>query len=370
MRIAIVGPTHPYKGGIAQYTTELAHQLQAAGHDVRIESWSHQYPKLLYPGQLTVDVPERPVFPATVRKLSWRRPDSWVRRGRVLRREVDLVVFTVAAPVQMPAYRSIIGPLRRGARRPRIVAQCHNVLPHERRAVDVRLMRSVLSRVDMVVAHSDAQGDIARTLTKAPVAVATMAPMLVARAVERERAATVHRRLLFFGLVRPYKGLDVLLRAMAAGPSDVSLTVAGEFWGGVEGTEKLIADLGLVDRVNLRPGYVDASEVPALFEGVDALVLPYRSGTASFNAYLGFEHGVPVIATRVGTLGEDVSDGVDGVVAEPDDVDSLAAALGRFYDGDTPLRLRSGVRAPDATPAWERYMQTLLSVGVDSDLAK
>lgn len=363
MRVTVIGPTHPYKGGIAQYTTELAHQLDQSGHQVRIESWSHQYPRLLYPGQLTVAAPERPVYPDTVRSLSWRRPDSWLRRGRAIRDTADLVVLVIASPVQMPAYRGILATLRRGSNRPWVVAQCHNVLPHERRAVDVRLMRSVLRRVDSVLVHSDEQAQTARTLTSVPVVVERMAPLIVAQAAGYDREPIVHRRLLFFGLVRPYKGLDVLLRALAAGPPDVSLVVAGEFWGGVAPTEELVTELGITDRVDLRPGYVDAADVPALFRDVDALVLPYRSATASFNAYLGFEHGVPVIASRVGTLPHDVRDGVDGLLCEPDDVESLTSALSAFYAGNTPSRLRVKVRGPDVGPAWTRYVGALTSVG-------
>ncbi|HEX2299127.1 MAG TPA: glycosyltransferase, partial [Pseudonocardiaceae bacterium] len=208
MRIAVVGPAHPYKGGIAQYTTELAHQLGAAGHEVRIESWSHQYPALLYPGRLTVREPELTPFTPTSRRLSWRRPDSWYACGRRLR-AADLVVLVIVHPIQMPAYLGILAGLGR-RRTARVVAQCHNVLPHERRAVDAALMRAVLSRVDGVLTHSAAQGETARSLTERPVTVEHMAPVVVARAAAaRTDDQTVHRRLLSFGIVRPYKGLDV-----------------------------------------------------------------------------------------------------------------------------------------------------------------
>ncbi len=361
MRIAVIGPTHPYKGGISQYTTELAHQLTAAGHDVRLESWSHQYPKRLYPGRLTVDKPELPPFPGTHRALSWRRPDSWYACGRRLR-DHDLVVLVVASPVQMPAYRGILAGLGRG-RRAKVVTQCHNVLPHERRSVDERLIRGVLSRVDGVLAHSEEQGRIARSLTGVPVAVEQMAPVVVAPATGSARDEQVHRRLLFFGLVRPYKGLDVLLRAMAHGPADVSLTVAGEFWGDMPAViDGLVGELGLADRVDVRRGYVDAEDVPALFRGVDALALPYRSATASVNAFLAFEHGLPVIASRVGTLPDDVRDGVDGLLVPPDDVTALTGALDTFYTGDTPLRMRAEVRRPDSAPQWSRYLKALTTL--------
>lgn len=362
MRIAVVGPTHPYKGGIAQYTTELAHHLVAAGHDVRIESWSHQYPALLYPGRLTVREPELAPFTPTHRRLSWRRPDSWYACGRRLR-AADLVVLVIVHPVQMPAYLGVLAGLGRRRVTPPVVAQCHNVLPHERRAVDEALIRAVLSRVDGVLAHSAAQGETARSLTTRPVTVAHMAPVVVARAdAARTGDPVVHRRLLSFGIVRPYKGLDVLLRALAAGPEGVRLRVAGEFWGGPEATERLVAELGLTDRVQLRPGYVDAAQVPELFADVDALALPYRAASASLNAFLAFEHGVPVIATRVGTVEQDVSDGVNGVLCAPDDVAALTAALHRFYAGGEPLRLRAGVPAVDPAPAWDRYCAALCAV--------
>ncbi|MGH3903505.1 MAG: glycosyltransferase [Pseudonocardiaceae bacterium] len=378
MRIAVVGPSHPYKGGIAQYTTELAHQLTAAGHDVRIESWSHQYPAVLYPGQLTVREPELPPFTPTYRRLSWRRPDSWYTCGRRLR-DTDLVVLVMVHPIQLPAYLGVLAGLGRLSRQgprpgpgpgvvaPGVVAQCHNVLPHERRAVDAALVRAVLSRVDGVLAHSQAQGETARSLTDRPVTVEHMAPVVVARSEVRRSGETpdqapVHHRLLSFGIVRPYKGLDVLLRALAAGPEGVRLRVAGEFWSGPEATERLVAELGLTDRVELRPGYVEAAQVPGLFADVDALALPYRSATASLNAFLAFEHGVPVIATRVGTVEQDVAEGVNGVLCAPDDVAALTAALHRFYADGEPQRLRAGVPVVEAGPGWARYCAALCAL--------
>jgi glycosyltransferase involved in cell wall biosynthesis len=358
VRIAIVGPAHPYKGGIAQYTTALAHELTAAGHEVRLESWSHQYPKLLYPGQLTVSEPELPPFPGTHRTLSWRRPDTWYACGRRLRGH-DVVVLVTATPIQMPAYRGILAGLGR-RRRARVIAQCHNVLPHERRATDVRLMRGVLSRVDGVLVHTAEQAKIAKSLTDKPVVVEHMAPVVVASSTPATSDG-VFNRLLFFGIVRPYKGLDVLLRAMAAGPPEVSLRVAGEFWGGSGETVALIDELGLGSRVELRPGYVDAADVPSLFADVDALALPYRAATASLNAFLAFAHERPVIATRVGTVEQDVRDGVDGVLCAPDDAQSLADALTRFYAEGEPLRLRLGVSPVDTGPGWQAYCTALLS---------
>jgi glycosyltransferase involved in cell wall biosynthesis len=137
--------------------------------------------------------------------------------------------------------------------------------------------------------------------------------------------------------------------------------VAGEFWGGVDETRTLISSLGLADRVELRPGYVPADDVPGLFAGADALVLPYRTATASQNVFMAYEHGVPVIATRAGTLADHVREGIDGLLCEPDDLESLTEALRRFYAPGEPARLRAGVKPVDAEPHWVAYLEQLLS---------
>ena len=186
MRIALVGPAHPYKGGGARHTTELAHRLAAAGHDVIIESWRAQYPAWLYPGQQLLDVPEGEPYPRTRRRLAWYRPDGWLAAGRRLA-SADLVVFALLTPLQVPAYLAILAALRRAPdpllpRRPRTVVICHNVLPHERHPGDTALIRALLSRVDTVLVHSPAQAIQARGLSLADrVVVARMPPHLPCR---------------------------------------------------------------------------------------------------------------------------------------------------------------------------------------------
>jgi glycosyltransferase involved in cell wall biosynthesis len=377
VRIALIGPAHPYKGGGARHTTELAHRLAAAGHDAVIVSWRAQYPRRLYPGQQTVDVPEGEPYPRTRRRLAWYRPDGWLAAGRGLR-SADLVVFALLTPLQVPAYLAILAGLGGQPGRPRTAVICHNVLPHERRPGDVALTRALLSRVDTVLTHSAGQAAQARDLAPAAPVTAVRMPSHLPVAGqdnhEAERAglpapgqpsaprADAGRcNLLFFGIVRPYKGLDVLLRAMAGAPAHVTLTVAGEFWGGTAGTEKLIADLGIADRVSLRPGYLPADAIPALFAAADALVMPYREATASQNALLAFAHGVPVITTTAGALAEAVRDGVDGLTCAPDDAEDLLRALKEISDPQTARRLRAGIPAVDPEPGWADYLRALLA---------
>jgi glycosyltransferase involved in cell wall biosynthesis len=139
-------------------------------------------------------------------------------------------------------------------------------------------------------------------------------------------------------MVRPYKGLDVLLRALAQAPAEVTLTVAGEFWADTTEMDNLIAELGLADRVTLRPGYVPADEIPALFGAADALVMPYREATASQNALLAFAHRVPVITNT----------------------EDLVRVLKEFSDPQVARRLRAGIPAVDPDRGWDGYLRVLL----------
>jgi D-inositol-3-phosphate glycosyltransferase len=375
-RIALVGPTHPYKGGIAQHTTALAHRLAEAGYAVELVSWSEQYPRRLYPGEQRVADPERPespIFPRTSYPLSWRRPDSWWRAGRRLRAAADCVVVVVVSPVQVPAYLVLLRAL---GRRTPVIALCHNVLPHEPRRMDAPLVRALLRRADGVLVHTPAERERALGLLSNPsskaaretiskVAVATMAPFFnasptspIAHAPERPP----RRRLLFFGLVRPYKGLDVLIEALAKGPPDVTLTVAGEFWTPVEEARAQAEALGVADRLEIRPGYVAAEDVPALFAGVDALVLPYRAGTATQNVELAFTHGLPVVVTRAGSMALAVRDGIDGLVIPAGDAVALSAALRRLYEPGVLATLRASVQPPASDSLWESYVSRVVSL--------
>jgi glycosyltransferase involved in cell wall biosynthesis len=225
-------------------------------------------------------------------------------------------------------------------------------------------MKALLRRVDAVIVHSDGEAAVAASLTTAPVQATVMPPHLPGVALADPPAAgpapgSTHHRLLFFGIVRPYKGLDVLLRALAEASPAVALTVAGEIWDGRDDLLRLIADLGLSERVTLAGGYVPAGDIPGLFATADALVLPYRSATASQNPLLAFQYGVPVIATRAGSIAATVTDGVNGLLCAPGDAADLARAISQLYQPGTLARLRQGARPADPGPLWDDYLAAI-----------
>lgn len=370
LKIALVGPSHPHKGGVASHTTTLAHELSAAGHDVTLVSWRHLYPSFLYPGEQSVPSggdPDVPPFPRTERVLSWARPDSLVRAGRRLR-EVDLIIVVHVIPPVVPLHLTLLraagaGRTGRSGRGPRTVVIAHNVLPHEPHPGDNALMRTLLRRVDATLVHSGGQARLARGLDADHVVVTDLPPHLpggepVARAPYRGPA-----RLLALGLVRGYKGIDVVLRAMQRAPG-VSLTVAGEMWGDAgDEIRRLAEHRSLRERVHIHSGYVPAERIAPLLAQHDVLSLTYRSATASQNVLLAHQHGLAVLASDVGTFGDQVTDGVDGYLVPPEDEDALVEVLARLAAPEEVERIRAGVTAPDLRAPWTRYVGALEALG-------
>ena len=378
MKIGIVGPTHPYKGGVAAHTTQTAHELRAAGHDVHLVSWSRLYPKRLYPGEQAVPSggPDLPPFEPTSRPLRWDRPGSWWATGRSLR-EFDLVIVVVVVPVQVPSLLAVVRALRSGRNPPRLVVIAHNVVPHETHPGGEWLIARLLRTADSVLVHSAEQAELAMGLGAREVVVAPLAPHLPGgdpvpsgrdRALVRPPWQTGEPvRVLALGMVRDYKGYDLLLTAARDVPG-VRVTVAGEQWGEAgERIRRLADDPALAGRVSVRAGYLPGADVPALLAAHDVLALPYRHATASQNVILGQAYGLPVLATRVGTFGDDVRDGVDGLLVAPDDVPALTGALTRLTEPGVLNGLRAGLPELDLRAPWVAYVSALTRPAIAVD---
>ena len=368
VRVTLIGPAFPWRGGIPLLTNELAHRLAARGHAVRVRTWTHQGPARLLPAQLhPLATPEAEVYPTLREPLSWRNPLTWARTGRVAAAESDVVVLVYYVPFQAPALAAIARAARRTAR---VVVICANAVPHERLPGDRLLMSWLMRSADAVLVHTGAEREALRRLTDRPAAVAALPPHLPATPrCPAAAGAPPRRRLLFFGKVRPYKGVDVLLRALTLLPG-VELAIVGEFYTDRAELDALVAELGLADRVHVTPDYLPAERIPQLFAGFDALVLPYRTATASQLVALAHHHGLPVVATRVGNFPETVRDGVDGLLCAPGDVVDLARALRSLYEPGRLAALRAGVRPPDSEPAWNAYIAALWNLaGLDGERA-
>ena len=341
MRICVIGPVPPLPGGVSQHNHRLIEALRSAGHDVDVVTWRSQYPPLLYRGPRT-DATDAEA--GAERLLVWWNPLTWwAARRRAA--PCDVIVLHWITPFHVLAYRAIVA-----RRRARAVVVVHNAFPHEPFPFTKLLTRWFLGTVDGAVAHSRAVADdLARMVPGLTVAVSPLPPNLPL--TPRPLPPHPPLRLLFFGLIRPYKGLDVALgavRRLRDEGIDVTLTVAGVSWEPIERWTKAAADLGISDGVVLRGGYVPDAEVQELFASHHIVVAPYKTASQSAIVPLAQAAGRPVVATDVGGLAETVGDGVDGILVPPDDAAALADGIRRAADALDEL----GRNAPAKVSSW------------------
>jgi glycosyltransferase involved in cell wall biosynthesis len=281
-------------------------------------------------------------------------------------REAELVVVVTVVPAQAPALVTLIRALGR-SRRPRVVVLAHNVVPHETHPGGQWLTERVLKAADGVLVHSAELATQAAEHGAGRVRWAELPPHLPGGHPEpvpngRIPDSPEDLRVLALGMVRRYKGFDLLLEAAAQIPG-VQVTIAGEQWGKAgERVRELATDPRLRGRVRTIAGYVPGIQVPELLRSHDVLALPYRDATGSQNVMLGHAYRLPVLATAVGMFGEQVRDGVDGLLVPPGDVEELAGALRRLRRPGELATLRAGIRPVDLDGPWQTYLQALIAV--------
>ena len=368
MRIALLGPAHPLRGGIAQYTASLYGELERR-HQVRIFSFRKLYPRLLFPGSSELDRSPSAWRVPSVRILRPLRPGSWAAAARrVAAWEPELLVFQWWHPFFGPAYADLIRRFRKRSAAV-ILFLCHNVFPHERmgsRLLEKMLVRMAFRRVDGFLVQS--QG-LARQVRE-------LRPAVPVRRV-RHPAYSFYRRwdsetsrpggkpsILFFGNIRAYKGLDVLIEAFARVRKELEaeLVVAGEFYSDPRPLKDRVRALGLDGDVRWTGAYVPNREVPALFRRSHVVALPYRSATQSGIVPLAYQFGVPVIASDVGGLSEVVRDGRTGLLFPAGDSERLASLLVDYFRRNLRPRFQPHILEFNRKLGWERVAGPILEL--------
>lgn len=363
----IIGPYPPYRGGIAQFTERFHKALTEAGESVVGISFRRQYPSLLFPGKSQTDSASTPLFDApqildSIGPLSWRRAAN-----RLIDAGVDRVVFMHWMPFFAPAYASIAARLKKHGVHCSVVV--HNALPHEKQPFAAALTRRFMRHGDHITALSET---VRRDLTAMGVSSdIDVRPHPTydqfGSAVDRNEARRVLDLdpeaviLLFFGLVRPYKGIDTLLEAMSRTATEPHLVVAGEWYQDRKEAEGLLEEKGLAARVRLDDQYIEDERVALYFSAADAVVQPYRTATQSGVVQTAFHFGRPVIVTGVGGLPEVVRHEEDALVVAPEDPDALAAAIDRMMDDKFRVRLTEGASRARNRFSWDHFIQPFLT---------
>jgi glycosyltransferase involved in cell wall biosynthesis len=372
--VTFMGPAWPYRGGIATIIERLAGVFASRGARVDILTFSTQYPEWLFPGKSQFRGGDPPEGLKIERVVNTVNPFNWLRVGRRIRREgPDAVILKYWTPLMAPCFGTIARVAKRGNNRgrTRFLVQLDNIVPHEKRWFDDPLTRYFVRSMDGFVYMSEEVGrQLARYNTSAP-SLYSPHPIfdhfgkpLPGEVAAKELGLDPEREyVLFFGLVRPYKGVDMLLEAWAdlkrrGLTKNRKLIVAGEFYDDVQKYRQQIRDLELTDDVILHDRFVHDEQIPAWFSLADLLVLPYRSATQSGVTQIALHFEVPMIVTNVGGLPEIVRDGVTGFVCQPTP-QSIADTIEKFYTPGTAQKLRAHFPAEKKRFSWDASADAL-----------
>lgn len=370
--IIILGPAHPLRGGIAAFNERLARELQAGGHRVILYTFSLQYPSFLFPGKSQyTDSPPPGELDIRI-KVNSIHPLNWFSTGSEIRQlRPDLVVTRFWLPFMGPSLGTILRRARRN-RHSRVLCIADNIRPHEKRPGDKVLTRYFLRACDAFIVLSETVLRDLRQLTAKP---AALVPHPVYDQFGEKIAADAARQrlgipaagklLLFFGFIRHYKGLDILLEALSdprIREQRIRLLVAGEFYENAAPYHELIRKHGLEDAVILHTRFIEDENVKYYFSAADAVVLPYRAATQSGIAPLAYHFECPMLATRVGGLPETISAGKTGLLADPD-ASSVADMILRFYSMGEQ-QFAAPLKEEKRKYSWKAMAEAVLRLGL------
>ena len=370
MKIAIIGPAYPYRGGIAAFNERLAHEFLSGGHKVDLYTFTLQYPGFLFPGKTQYAEGPAPTDLNIVRCISSINPFNWRDVARHISREhYNLAVFAYWMSFFAPCYSA----LARRLKKTKCIALVHNMMPHERSLLDKMLPPSFVKTMDGFVALSKSVLDDVAQMDKRqkPKAWSPHPVYDHFGPIEPRETALEHlgldpqyRYLLFFGLVRAYKGLDWLIEAFAderLRKYPLRLLVAGEFYENKETYLNTIQSYGLGNAVIVRDAFVPDEQVKDYFNAADIVVQPYKSATQSGVTQIAYHFEKPMLVTNVGGLDEIVPNGVVGYAVNPDPR-SIADALQDFYEHDRHDDFVRNLRVEKEKYSWEKLANVILNL--------
>lgn len=369
MKIVMVGPVYPFTTGLSYYVGLLHRQL-SKNHEVVMVSYSMQYPKFMYKKEQrdysddTVKVDNVEYILNSANPFNWMKVASYIKK-----QNPDLVIFQWLHPYFAPCYWWLLSSLRSV----KTVGIVHNALPHERFPMDKFLTKVTLNKFDYLISHAQTDADILKgILPKANIKINPhpaynffkISDMSKAEARKQLDIGADDKVLLFFGLIREYKGLKHLLKAMPeiiSNYPDIKLIIAGDFKGKKAEYEEWLNAEGVADHLIIRDGHIPIPEVEPYFAASDIVVLPYESATQSGVIQVAYGFGKPVVATRVGGLPDVVDHMQTGYVIEPQSPSEITKAVKDFYDNNRAETFSSYIADSAYRFSWERMEETIMS---------
>lgn len=372
MNIVIIGTSYPYRGGLAAYNERLARQLVSDGHKVSIMTFTLQYPVILFPGKSQFLGGPPPQDLNIERSISSVNPLSWLSAGKsLLKRKPDIIIIKYWLPFMAPCFGTIARLARRNCHS-KVICIFDNVIPHEKRPGDRILTKYFITSVDGAIAMSASvlndialfRKDIPTGLNPHPLFDNFGEPLQKMEALKRLGLDSRYKWLLFFGFIRAYKGLDLLLKAFSDSrlrSKNLKLIVAGEFYEDETRYRELVKTLNLENDVVFFDRFINDEEVKVFFSSADIVVQPYRSATQSGVTQIAYHFTRPMIVTDVGGLREIVPHERCGYIVDAEPV-SIADAIADFYSRGREEEFRKNIVDEKSKYSWNKMTGALMEV--------
>lgn len=359
---------YPFRGGIAQFGAKLHRSLEQDGHDVRSYTFTTQYPSILFPGKTQfVEKHDSADAISTERVLSSINPLSFVRTANKIKKDdPDLFI----SQYWMTFFAASFGFVHRRLRKhTKSIAILHNVLPHEKRFFDSSANKYFLKHIDGFVVMSDVVENDLLSLKPNANYIRIDHPVYdhfgegIGRneALEKLNLDPSKKYLLFFGFIRKYKGLDVLLESLTHLEDDIHLIIAGEVYGSFDTYQKQINEYNISNRVHLFNEYISDEKVATYFCSSDICVLPYRSATQSGITAIAHHFELPIVATDVGGLKNTI--GNTGLIANQINAKSISDQIHIFFNDSKKEELKSNIREFKNKNSWKNFAERIVEFG-------
>lgn len=370
MKITILSTAYPLRGGISHFVGLLYKELKK-NNSVNVITFRRQYPSIFFPGKSQLETGDTVEKIPTDVLVDSINPFNWIRVGKKIKEEApDLLVYKYWMPFFAPCFGTISKIARRNGKT-KVLVICDNVIPHEKKPGDNSATNYFFKFADyFVLLSKKVQRDLLslkpgarNTVLPHPVYSNFGGPLEKSEARKFLNLPGKEKLILFFGFIRDYKGLDVLLESMAAmKDKEIRLLVAGEYYSNEEKYKKIIDDLRLKDRLHLFTDFIPTSEVKYYFSACDVVILPYRDATQSGIVQIAMNFGKPVIATNVGGLGEVVYNDKTGYIVEKENPAALADAIERFYKENKESEFANNVHKESEKYSWSKFVDGIFEL--------
>ena len=372
MKITFLGPAYPYRGGLATFNERLARQFVTECKDVDIRTFTLQYPRFLFPGKTQFTDGPAPEDIKIRRELNSINPFNWLRTGLRIRKEkADILLVRYWMPFMAPCLGTV-ARIVKSNKYTVVISLVDNVYPHEKRRGDSILTRFFMNSIDGAAVLSDTvQKDVEGFRKDIPVC-SSPHPLFdnYGKKLDRNEALSAlkldpqNSYLLFFGIIRDYKGLDILIRAFSDSRlrgRKLKLIVAGEFYEDEARYRNLVKESGLENDVIFYNHFIKDEDVRLFFSGADLVVQPYKSATQSGVTQIAYHFDKPMLVTDVGGLKEIVPDGKCGYVVQPDPK-IIADAISDFFENGRKNAFSECVRKEKEKFTWNKTTDAVTEV--------